>query len=329
MLAGVACGLVGLVSVPLFAVCVAWIVAAWAASGRRGRGAAAVVAAAALGTFALWAAPVLSNFVRFGGFVDITLRLGVEWPLSTAFGAWGMLLPAAAAGVVLAAARRMDNAGPLLAFAGATVALLALAVARRELGWDLGGNATVLHQGRLWPTGHLLGAAFAGVAIAHAYRWLRARFRRVAAATVGAVFLVGAASPTLASAALTSQLAANESSAFVFDGGDFSTSSFVRRAARVLDPTDVVRVEGDEDLGMFLYQFSGARLAAFDEPRLEHNDLRIRYADLAHAWDRKIAAGGFDADFLAVPEAVAPPGGAVVARGLYRGQSWVLVPHVE
>ncbi len=315
--AGVVGGVTGLVSVPMLVNALVWLPAvALAPSGRRLRS-LGMVAAPLVAVFGLWFGPVLASYVSLGGFVQITPRLGVEWPVVTAIGSWGVLGLGAVAGIVLARRR-----GPeLVAFAGGTVALLALALARREFGWELGGVPTLLHQGRVWPVAHLLGAAFAGLAATVFLRSLAGRSRAAAAAS--ALLLVAAAvpSPVLASQGLD-EILRSDDAGFVYDSDDLGGDGFVRRAAARLGPDDVVVVEGPDVLGFLLFQFSGCRLGAYDDPSLVGNDLRIRYAELAERWDRRTAGEGFEADY-AVVEGPAP--GALV-EGAYGGRTWALVP---
>jgi hypothetical protein len=277
-------------------------------------------------TASIWIIPVALSYLRFGGFLDVSPALGVEWPLPTAFGSWGLLLPLAAFGGVLAVTqRRMETpVRVVLAFTAATVVLLLLTVARGRFGWTLGGNATLLHQGRVWPAAHLLGAAFAGVALVVVFDRVRSRSRSVAVAGIALVFAVGAVSPVFATIHLA-RVMKEQRRGFIYGRGDFDRGSFVRRAASELSARDVVRVEESDLLGFLLFQFSGARLASYDDPRMDGNDLRIRFADLAAGWEARMNGGGFAADYTAVPETVAPVRALVVVRGTFRGEPWVLV----
>jgi hypothetical protein len=273
--------------------------------------------------FGLWAGPVAARFVRFGGFVSITPELGREWPLGAALASWGLLVPAAALGAVLSARRGGRVVHAVLLWGLGTALLIALARARAELGWDLAGNATLLHQGRVWPVAHLLAAALGGAGLAWAYAALARRSAEVAAAAAAVVLGVGALSPVAASAALADSIRAGDGG-YVYALPDAAPGSFVRRAAALLGPDDVVRVDGPRLLALLVWQFSGARLAAYDDPRLDGNDLRIRYRDLAAAWDRRMSRGGFGADYAVVPATRAAP--SALVTGTFRGATWMLVP---
>jgi hypothetical protein len=222
----------------------------------------------------------------------------------------------AIAGIVLA--RRRSPA--LLALAAGTAALLAVAIARGHFDWTLGGIPTLLHQGRVWPVAHLLGAAFAGFGACLVLRFVADRSRPAAIAAATALLAVAVPSPVLASGGLTEILRTNESG-FSYDAEALEEGEFVRRAAELLGPDDVVRVDGSDVLGFLLFQFSGCRLATYDDPALDGNELRIRYDELAEGWDARMAAGGFPADFEVVE---APVEGALV-EGVYGGQRWALV----
>lgn len=322
--AGAGIGLVGLISVPMLVTAISWTIAVCllAVSADRLRTFATTLGAA-LGVFLLWAGPVVAGYVRYGGFVDITPQLGVEWPLSTALGSWGLLLPLAIAGVILVALSQPPVvARPLLAFAASSFALLAISILRARLDWGIFGNETVLHQGRIWPPLHLVGAAFAAIALMAGYGWLRARSRGAAAGLTAVVMVVGAASPVVAARGMASILDRNIKG-FVYDGSDVAPGSFARNAALLLGPDDIVGVDGSDELAFLLFQLSGVKLAAYDDPRLVGNELRIRFADLADRWNARIASGGFTADYT-VRRSGSPIEGEV-ARGEFQGETWVMV----
>ena len=322
---GLATGLVGLVSVPMFVSAALWALLAGVlhepGSRRRFAGSLGL---AALATFALWASPVATDLVRFGGFVDITPRLGREWPLPQALAAWGLLFPLALGGAALTMRRGGRSASALTSWALATALLLALARIRALLDWGLGGNATVLHQGRVWPVAHLLGSVLAGVALAWLARTLTGRWRAMGALGAALALAAGAVSPVLASRSLTGTIRAQEGG-FTYGAADLAPGSFLRRVAARVDSSDVLEVRGPPRLALVLWQFSGVRLASYDDPRLERNDLRIRFRELARAWDRRMEAGGFQADLLVVPRAGVPPGARVLDRGRFGSRTWAFV----
>jgi hypothetical protein len=320
--AGIGVGCVGLISVPLFVSAVVWVIASLplARGMSRPRWLAAVFVPA-LVLFALWAGPVVADYVRYGGFVNITPRLGVEWPLPIALASWGLLLPTCLLGIWLA--MRTENGRRLGAFMLGTSLLLALAVARGRFGWTLGGNATLLHQGRVWPPAHLLGGTFAGVALAAGWDWLRQRGKRLAVSVTTALLIVGAASPVLASMELT-DIIGERGSGFEYARPDLGPGSFVRRIAATVGPDDVVLVEDSDELAFYLFQLSGVRIAQFDDPRLKGNDLRIRYADLASAWDQQMSNLGFEPDYIILPAPDAPIPDAIAA-GMFAGREWVML----
>jgi hypothetical protein len=135
---------------------------------------------------------------------------------------------------------------------------------------------------------------------------------------------VGAISPIFASISLTERIEGHEAG-FVYAHPNFDPDAFISRAARRLGPDDIVRVEGDDFLGLMLFQFSGAKLATRDDTRLMGNDLRIRFKELARRWDRRVEGAGFSADYVAVPVADVSSGADVVCSGEYRSRRWVLI----
>jgi hypothetical protein len=329
ILAGGLVGIGGLVSVPIFVMGLVWIVcgALILARGRRIRSAATMLAAA-LSLFALWVGPVVANYIRFEGFVNVTPELGVEWPLGSALWSWGLLLPAALIGLLLTLRDRRPSVRVIVALFFGSVALLGVAIARGEFSWDLGGNETVLHQGRMWPVVHLLAAAFAGVALVVVFRFLASRSKAIAAAAAAGFLALGAASPAVASAYLTTVISAHDAG-YLYRRPDFDDDAFVVRAARELDSSDVVAVEGSDFLGLMLFSLSGARLAHYDDDRLPHNDLRIRYESLARRWDERMGAGGFPADYVVMRASEASTQVDPVASGTFRDEKWVMVVAAE
>lgn len=327
VVAGAMIGVVGLVSVPMLVSGLLWTIACSVVT-ERGRRMSMLVTtvASAIVVFALWAGPVLASYVHYGGFVNITPQLGMEWSLPTAFASWGLLIPLVPVGLLVIARDRSRIVACLVCAASA---LLLLALAREAFGWQLAGNATLLHQGRAWPPFHLVACAVAGIGIAAVWE-AHVSWRRVLAVLGAAGLIVGAASPVYASVAMTDILK-RHAAGFVYSRADLGPGSFVRRVAARLGPSDVVRVVGDDSLAFFLFEFSGCRLASYDDPRLDGNDLRIRYRDLAEAWDRRMAAGGFGPPMTDVLVArageVVPPdwrqGGTPRVSGSFEGDRWV------
>ena len=324
VVAGAVLGMTGLVSAPAMVGGVVWLLAIFVVDRKRHVArSVGVVAVTAAGAFALWAGPVAANALRYGGFVDITPELGREWSAWTALGSWGLLLPLAGAGIFVALTREGSASRFMLALGAGTAIWLGLAMLRGAMGWTLAGNATLLHQGRVWPVAHLVGAAFAGIAITVLYRRLRHRFR-LAPIVMAVLAGVGAISPVLASAAITRSSRQN-TDGFYFSHADFAPDGFVQRAADRLGPGTSVRVRGSRVLAFQLFSYSGVRLARYDDPRLEGNDLRVRYRDLATRWNEQVAAEGYEPDFV-VARAETVDAEDVLETGSYREQRWALIP---
>jgi len=329
LLAGAAVGIVGLISVPLWITGIVWAAlgVALTGAGARRRMLVALIGPGVL-VFGIWAGPVAFNYIRYGGFINVTSQLGVEWPPLTALAAWGLLLPLALAGLVLAWRSGTTSARVILSFAGATVVLMLLARARSEFDWDLAGNATALHQGRIWPVAHLLGAAFAGAGLAAGFMWMRRRSEFLAPVAVTVLVVVGSLSLWLSSQALTEIIKKHEDS-WLYTREEFAPDAFISEAAEQLGPDVVVQAPQDEDnvLGFWLFQFSGARVNGHSDSRYPGNELRIRYEDLARRYGEVMDSGGFEVDYIPVPasEASRIPEEAIAAEGPFRGESWVLV----
>jgi hypothetical protein len=324
LLAGASIGITGLMSVPMLVSASAWALAGVLALARRRMRSLLRLAGAAVIVFAAWAAPVVVGYVRLGGFVNVAPVLGREWPLATGLSSWGLLVAASAGGLVVAATTYGRRAGGLLAFTAAAAAMMALAVARSGFDWQLGGVPWLLHEGRMWPPLHLLAAALGGLLLFRMWAVLQGRRRGLGFVVVGVVMLLAAPSPLLASIGLERAIAGG-GGGFIYSGPDFSAGGFIRRAAGHLGPDDVVKTAGSETLDLYLFQYSGVRVANFGDRRLAHNDARIRYRDLARSWDERVARGGFPAGYVARPLPRAPAEAEVVARGLLDGRPYVLL----
>ena len=329
LIAGAAVGIVGLISLPFWITAIIWAAlgVALSGAGARRRMLGALTVPGVL-VFGIWAGPVAFNYIRYGGFVNVTSQLGVEWPLPTALAAWGLLLPLALAGIVLAWRSGTTSARVILSFVGATVVLMLLALARSEFDWDLVGHPTALHPGRVWPVAHLLGSAFAGAGLAAGFMWMKRRSEFLAPITAAALVIVGSISLWLSSPALTEIIKKHEDS-WLYTREEFARDAFIHRAAEQLGPDVVVQAPQDENnvLGFWLFQFSGARINGHSDSRYPGNELRIRYEDLAHRYREVMASGGFEVDYIPMPasEAAGIPEDAIVAEGPFRGESWVLV----
>lgn len=319
---GVVIGIAGLVSLPMFVVGVVWIAALALVHQESKRRMFAYSLAPALGVLLLWLGPVILQSVRHGGFVNITPRLGVEWHAVTAFMSWGILLPLALVGGATLWRARPAGWSPVLALVVATLLLLGAGMLRSAMDWGLAGNATLLHQGRFWPPLHLLAAVLAAqVLAAMVPAWGRRGW-----GVAGVLVLLGLPSIILASQGLK-PLLEERVQGFEYSSPDVQDpDGFIRRATEVLGPDDVVLVLDSDRLAFRLFEFSGVRLANFDDPRVASNDLRIRFRDLAAEWDLIAAEGGFQPDFVAVTyDGVGTIGGdEPLATGTFGEATWAL-----
>ncbi|MGI8407212.1 MAG: hypothetical protein ACR2L3_01705, partial [Actinomycetota bacterium] len=323
--AGVVAGVAGLISVPMFLVALVWIACASSAHpGGRSR-LFGSTAGFALVVFFIWSGYPLFQAFRSGGFVNITPRLGMEWSLGTAFWSWGLLLPLALFGIAAVARRRAERIHPLLPILGGTLCLLLSAVLRGIFDWDLAGNATLLHQGRVWPAVHLLGAGFGGIALALLHERVRLRSVPAAVVVVVGIFSLGVISLVISRGSLHGVMEAREAGYEYASADVRDPSSFIHRATPFLGPGDVVKVEDSDRLAFRLFEFSGVKIGSFDDPRLGSNDLRIRYVEFAAAWNQRMSDDGFDADFVARRNAAEPHAGEqLITSGTFGGNDWFL-----
>jgi hypothetical protein len=227
-------------------------------------------------------------------------------------------------GVFLAVGANKSSANVVLALSAGTLLLLIVTIARGEFGWDLGGNETLLHQGRVWPVAHILAAAFAGFTLLRLFEFVSRRSKPIAAVALACLLAIGVASPAIASIYLTKVIATHDAG-YLYRRPDFDDDAFVTKAVEHLDSSDVVEVEGSNFLGFLLFSLSGARLASYDDARLTNNDLRIRYAGLAREWDERSSTEGFEPDYRVVRADDAPPNAEPIVIGEFRDEEWVLL----
>lgn len=319
--AGVAIGIVGLVSVPMLVSAVVWVAIVMLAMRRDLRGrAVAVLGGAALATFALWVAPVAVDFLRYGGFVDVTERLGVEWAVPTSLAGWGLLLPLALGGLGVLLTQPPVVRRPLVAMVVAATLLLAVSWMRGRFGWSLLENQTLLHQGRFWPPAHLVGAALGGLGLVALYGWLQTKGTALATGVVAVILTLGAASPVFASIDLTRTIAAG-GAGFLYGSDELQKGSFVRRSAAHMGPDDVMLVVEGDLLAFYLWQFSGARIADDDAGVVPRNPWRIRFEKLADRWYERERDSDFNYDWVFSRYSRAPED--VLERGRFRGEEWM------
>lgn len=200
--AGVVLGLLGLLGGEAFMAGFATSAVVALMAGRSGRSKALAAALLpALCLYGLWVGPLLYNYRRLGGFVDITVVPPVFLPWWAILGAWGIVTPLAVYGGIrwLPGRIRSPGARVLLSFAAAAAALVVLS----SFGADVvGGFETLFRPHRYWPLLFLAVALLAGAGAAHLYPRLRGWGpRKLAALRVGVV-VFAVASPIVAGLAL-------------------------------------------------------------------------------------------------------------------------------
>jgi hypothetical protein len=143
----------------------------------------------------------------------------------------------------------------------------------------------------------------------------------LAGAFVAVVVVLGAASPAIAATGMY-RILRSHSDGFVYSRPDLARDGFVRRAASHLGPRVVVEAQGSDEIAFLLFEFSGTKLATYDDPRLIGNELRIRYADLAARWNKQMFGQGFAPDYIVRP---ATGANLVIERGEFDGREWEMV----
>ena len=192
-------GIIGLTGGEVFVAGVLLSVVFVVIGGEAGRFRAALhIALPAVVLYSLWLVPVIVNYGKYGGFVDLSSPPVELTPLQV-LGAWGVVVPLTVLGLALLLARLRSEPGARVAIAAlaSTSALLILVLVlgpRIGAGFDTLGRAH-----RYWPLVFLTAAICGGFG----FFWLLEQVSRLHRIVAGALFVavsaVALASPWIAS----------------------------------------------------------------------------------------------------------------------------------
>jgi hypothetical protein len=227
----------------------------------------------ALLLFALWAAPLMINYFRHGGFFDMS-RSSLDYPLWAAAASWGVILPFGIYGLVRALPESRTSAsvrvmtGFLLS---ATAALAGSALFEVVLGEGFG---PVSRRHRYWPILCLAVAIFAAFGASDLFERLRKR-RMVALLSAGVVVLLAIPSPLLASLAYPEEAGTPK----------ILKKSLIDRPPTFLDAlagrNGVCTVASPRSMAHIIFAYTGHRAVAIIlGPKLKENRARVRWRDI-------------------------------------------------
>jgi len=227
----------------------------------------------AFGLWAIWAVPMLVNYVELGGFVTITHIAPVALPAYAVVVAWGVSVPLAIAGIAVAV--RSFHSDPGARFATVVAVMLGVALALAALIPAILGEGfdTLGRHHRYWPLAYL---GVACLAVMGASRMRSAIRSTSVVALVGVVALAAATtSPVVASAALPSRIAS----------APVLVEAFERRSDSVLNAIDRDPGTGcvaavPQEIAREVFSYTGYRLVLWTGSWFGDNRARIRWADI-------------------------------------------------
>jgi hypothetical protein len=224
--------------------------------------------------YALWAAPLVINYFRHGGFFDMS-RSSLDYPLWSAVASWGIILPFGLYGVVKSQPwTRTNNA--VTAIGGFLLSGLIGLVGSGVIEIVLGeGFGPLSKRHRYWPILCLAIALFAAVGAADLFERWRKRRPRGAFFFAAVMVLVAIASPLLASLAYPDEVKPKEVVTESLKGGSDTLLSELDTRRGVVCTVAATNT-ADE-----IFAFTGHRVVAIVlGAKLEDNQARVRWRDI-------------------------------------------------
>lgn len=274
-LAGLCLGLVGLTGgetvVASMLVGLAVVFFGWGLARARAAVSLFVPAAA---VYSLWLVPVTINYVRLGGFENITHIESLDLPAYAVLGAWGVTTPFAILGA--ASAMRSARIDVRARFVLVTVVGLVVALVVASVIPSLGGEgfATLARRHRYWPLVYLGAALLATLGAARAFDLLQQRRRMLIPATTTVVALA-LASPVLASTALPDRI---RDAPLLEDALHRAPDSVLNVIDRAPGRSCIVAVP--QDISREVFSYTGYRLVLWTGSWFGANRARIRWAEI-------------------------------------------------
>ncbi|MFN2490533.1 MAG: hypothetical protein ABR529_12505 [Actinomycetota bacterium] len=202
-LSGVVLGLVGLTGAESFLVGVlAAGLAALCAGGTDRLRVLAVVLGPALLVYALWFGPQVVNYVRLGGYVNITQVGPVTLPPTAILVSWGVVTPLAVLGLGRWLHRKSRDAAVCVVAALSIVAAAAVVVSVAAAGSSEGAFLTLGRAHRYWPLLHFALVLWGGMGASWLIEALGRRSKALSWGLALALVALAVPSPIAASLAL-------------------------------------------------------------------------------------------------------------------------------
>jgi len=224
---------------------------------------------------ALWFGPMAIDYLRLGGFVNITLVGPVDLTPLAILVSWGVATPFAVYGFARWLPRVWEDSRVRAAFALVAVSAAVL-VFSVVVGKTSGGAFLSLsRRHRYWPLLDLGVALLAGLGASDLFERLRAWRRPAALALAGAVAALAVASPVLASLAIPAKL----------NRGGVLTDTLLGEPGTVLNvmaprPGMGCVAAVPELMDPLVYSYTGYRLVLYRWHGYKHNLARIRWKDI-------------------------------------------------
>ena len=229
--------------------------------------------APASGVYALWAVPMIVNYVRLDGFVNITRISPIHFSLLDLIAQWGVVFIPAVVGVVclvqLARAGR-ESRFPLIVAVAAGGCLAAAGLLPVVLG---SGFASLGRSHRYWPLLYLAASLLGAVAIHEVFKRTRTQRIPPAIASVALVVLATAVGLT-ASRSATQETFLKEGHVAVLNGLAERDDNLLN-ALSASDGT--CHIAAPESLTREIFSFTGHRLVSWVGKTRGYNSARIRW----------------------------------------------------
>jgi hypothetical protein len=274
--AGIVLGLVGLTGAETFLVGFGLAVAVSVFPlGLKRRTVGASLLLPALAVYSVWLVPQVINYVRLGGYVNITETGPVSLNPAAILVSWGIVTPFAILGLFRRAPEAHTDPGARLVLI-ATLVSAGFVLISSAIPAILGSAFLTLGRAhRYWPLLQLCLALYAAAGLSNALEHV-ARFRPAIATVVGAVVLVIAvASPTIASLAMPREFSTDPLLASAVKGRDRSLLNILASNAG-----EQCNIAVPLDLDSMTYSYTGFRHVMFTWLQRSQNKARIRWKNI-------------------------------------------------
>lgn len=225
--------------------------------------------------YALWLVPMAVNYVRLGGFVNITRFGPVDLSALDFAAQWGLILVPALVGLVLVLRRaRADRTAgyPVIVVVAASACLFAASFLPIVLG---SGFVSISRSHRYWPYLYLAAASLAGIALEHF--WARIKSRRPVVVGATSLTILALAIGVTASRAVIEESQLSPGYAALQNGLNGRPDSLL---AALSEFEGDCHVAAPAPFGREISSFTGHRLVSWVGRTKGYNSARIRWNDI-------------------------------------------------